>query len=68
MKNKKLKVIVTGNDIGKFLAFYFDEECFKDYKDKEWELSFYKGGKVIPDIQEFQETAGKFGCLCYIEK
>ena len=67
MKNKKLKVIVTGNDIAEFLAFYFNEECFKDYKDEQWELLFYKGGQVIPDIAEFRETASKFGCLCNIE-
>ncbi len=63
-----LKVIVTGNDIGEFLVFYFNDECFKGYNNKQWELLFYQGGEVIPDIPEFRETASKFGCLCRIEK
>ncbi len=58
MAVSKLKLVVFGQDVGEFLAFYFNDESYKGYEG-EWVQPLYEGENII-DLKEFCTTASRF--------
>ena len=52
------KIVVTGKDLGEFLAFYFDDPGLIKVRRK-WEQPVFEGDRLI-DLPEFMETATRF--------
>ncbi len=55
---KKVEVTAYGDEIGEFLASFFDDERYKDYKENTWRNTYCEAEPF--DIYAFKEAAVKF--------
>lgn len=58
MSVSKLKLMVTGQDVGRFLSCYFRDDSYLRFEG-EWIQPLYEGEKTI-DLLEFCLTASRF--------